>query len=77
MAFKLDPNKDVFIDYGNGYKLHLQYGYFDYGNDSGDEGYRHVWEYPDGTFHPRRGHSRIPSHEDAMELILKAMRAGW
>lgn len=73
-----EDGKDVFIDYPNGYKLHLQYGYFDYGNGTGDEGYRHIWEHPDGSFHPLYGgQTRIPTHEDSIELILKAMRAGW
>ena len=75
MSFVMSPGKDVFIAYPNGYKLHYQYGTFNYPDETSEEGYRYIWEYPDGSFHPKRGQTRIPSHEEAIILIGKAMSA--
>lgn len=75
MAFKSDPSRDVFIEYENGYKLHLQYGTFDFSNGIVEEGYRYIWEYPDGKFQSS-GQTRIPSNVDAIILMVKAIVSG-
>lgn len=77
MSFKPESGKDVFIEYENGWKFHLQFGDFQYKGGKSEEGYRHIWEDPQGNFVPKNASTRIPSLEDSLELILKALRAGW
>lgn len=76
MVFKPDPTKDVFIKYDDGHELHLQYGEFIHADGTIEEGYRHIWKSPEGKFQ-KSGQARIPSHEEAIILIGKAMSANW
>lgn len=62
---------------GEGWELCFQYGRYIYQDGSQEEGYRFIWRRPDGSLQAARGQARIPTVNDAMELINNAIREGW
>jgi hypothetical protein len=60
-----------------GWRLCFQYGRYVYEEGSSEEGYRFIWRRPNGNLQAARGQARIPSIEDARELIELAINEGW
>ena len=68
-------DKEVSIDYPNGWKLCFQK--CTYCKNNPEDGYRFIWRYPNGNLQPARGQARIPSKNDLDILTSKAMQEGW
>ena len=58
-------------------RLCCQWSRYRYDDDSIEYGYRFVWRREDGSLQAARGQARIPSLEDARELMEQASAAGW
>ncbi len=75
---KVDVEKEVYMKYKSGWKLCLQYGTYKYDDNTTEKGYRFIWRKPDTNhLQPARGQARIPSIEDAKNLIQMAITEGW
>ena len=60
------------------WNLLFQWVSFHYDNEQApQQGYRFIWEDPDGNLRPSRGQARIPSAKDLLLLIHRATDAGW
>lgn len=57
--------------------LWLQWGRYFYDDGSMNYGYRFIWRRPGGALQAARGQARIPSMEEAEQLIAKAKKEGW
>jgi len=68
--------EEVSKDYLPKGQLYLQWARYIYENGDIKEGFRFIWR-RDGNLRPDRGQARIPSLAVAIELIGKAMEAGW
>ena len=70
---------EVRREYRDGWTLCFQWCRYVYdGEDRGDQhGYRFIWRRPDGTLQAARGQARLPSIQDALELMEAARNAGW
>ena len=68
---------DVYHPMENDWELHFQYCKYHYKNEDSQEGYRFIWQRPNGSLQPARGQARIPSISLALKLISKAISEGW
>ena len=59
------------------WELCLQWCLYVYDDGTNENGYRFIWRRPDGSLQPARGQARIPSLEQAEELMKKAKSDGW
>lgn len=59
-----------------GWRLYLQWCTYHL-DDGIQEGYRFIWRRPDVSLQAARGQARIPSLNDARDLMEKAASAGW
>lgn len=79
---KYNKEHEVNRRYSNGWTLCFQWCRYVYDAEDGEDrhdqrGYRFIWRRPDGTLQAARGQARIPSIQDAMELMEAARKAGW
>jgi hypothetical protein len=72
-----NPEQEVSTDMGGGLKLCLQWVRYVYEGGELEEGYRFIWRRQNGNLQAARGQARIPSLEDAKDLIKRAEDAGW
>ena len=61
----------------NGWILCFQYCRYEYGNGTESNGYRFIWQKPDGKLQPARGQARIPSVSEILALTSNALLEGW
>lgn len=60
------------------WNLLFQWVRFHYDNDQkAQQGYRFIWEDPDGNLRPSRGQARIPNAANLLSLVHRATEAGW
>ncbi|HHW31422.1 MAG TPA: hypothetical protein GXX20_07095 [Clostridiaceae bacterium] len=57
--------------------LCFQYCRYEYEDGTEENGYRFIWQRPDGTLQAARGQSRIPSIADILLLVSEAIKGGW
>ena len=74
---RVKKEKEVCIDYPNGWKLCFQKCTYYYSKTCTDIGYRFIWRYPNGKLQPARGQARIPSKNELEVLTSKATQEGW
>lgn len=60
-----------------GWHLCFQYCRYEYANGSEANGYRFIWERPNGSLQAVLGQARIPSIPDILFLVSEAIKGGW
>ena len=72
--------KEVCNDRGDGLRLCLQWACYMRDDQTAGFGYRFIWRKPEeegGGLEAARGQTRIPSLEEATDLMAKAKAEGW
>jgi hypothetical protein len=59
------------------WRLCFQYCRYEYEDGTEENGYRFIWQRPDGTLQAARGQARIPSVADILLLVSEAIKGGW
>ena len=59
------------------WRLCFQWCRYLYDDGGMEHGYRFIWRRPDGSLQAARGQARIPSVEEAKELMDMAIKQGW
>ena len=62
---------------GGGHQLCVQECRYRYEDGTQPVGFRFIWRRPNGNLAAARGQTRLPSLDDAEELIRLARMAGW
>jgi hypothetical protein len=75
MVASFEMKKQVSWIAGGGWKLHFQWGSYNYADGSSDMGYRFIWERPNHTLQARP--ALIPSAAVLFSLIQQAAEKHW
>ncbi len=59
------------------WRLCFQWCRYIYDDGSMEQGYRFIWRRPDGSLQAARGQARLPSIEEAKNLMEAAIKEGW